>query len=126
MIQELLDYLNNRPRSPWDCLGKDNKSIQLTALFCNTDGEDFLILTDANIVHEVYKKKAGWKSDIVGQPNVLISMEDAAILPELECQYSAINWVAVEGDVSVTYTPFMARFQDRINAIIDMAYANLK
>ena len=126
MIQELLDYLNNRPRSPWDCLGENGKSKQLTTLFCDRE-DDFLILSPNNIVHEVYKKKAGyWKSDPIGQPSVLLSIEDAAILPELESQYGAINWVVVEGDVTAVYTPFTARFQDRINAIIDTTYANLK
>lgn len=128
MIDELIAYLN-KSRSPWDYLEDNLSSRQLTNTFCNFDDDDFLILNNG-IVYNIYKKKADygdyWKSEIIGQPNVLIEMRNAAILPELESRYSAINWVIVQGDITSTSTPFMAEFTERINMIISAAYANLK
>ena len=128
MIDELIAYLN-KSRSPWDYL-EDNLSKQLTEIFCNFDDDDFLILNNG-IVYNIYKKKADygdyWKSEIIGRPDVLLEMKNAAILPELESRYSAINWMVVEeGDITSVSTPFMTEFTDRINAIIDTTYANLK
>lgn len=102
-------------------------SKNLTELFCRfPENKNGFIALEKGIAYHVFRAEKKWDWDVIGQPNVLLNIKDAVILPELERQCAAINWVVVEGDVTGVSTPFMTRFANRINAIIDTTYVNLK
>jgi len=128
-ILDITNHLNsgNDDLHPIIKSGLLNK--ELTDLLLDPKDGDFIAL-DGKIAHLIYQTDGGecgvWESKPIGQPNVLIGINEVIILSELESQYSAINWVVVEGEVTAVTTPFQLHFWDRITIIIDTAYANLE
>ncbi|MCE2671921.1 MAG: hypothetical protein LW728_22560 [Microcystis sp. 49638_E5] len=129
-IQDLYDRITAAPKLPLcPSLYSSLYNEKLTEVFCHHEDGDFLIVYEKNC-YFFRKKGALWDWDIklIGRPEVII--EDEQIRDVLEEEIPDVNWVLVNIDFNDdecnSQTPFQSHFFDRINIIIDTAYANLK
>jgi len=130
-IQDLYDKIKSPENDGllWETLRESVLfSESLTETFCHTEDGDFLIVYGKNAYHFSHAEDKTWKISMVGRPEVLI--EDEQIRDTLEESIPDVSWVLINtnlnDDESNSWTPFQAHFFDRINIVIDTAYANLK
>ena len=132
-IQDLYDRITADPKLPLcpslQFANCTEYKKSLTEVFCHHEDGDFLIVYEKNCYF--FRKKGGlwdWDIKLIGRPEVIV--EDEQIRDVLEEEIPDVNWVLVNVDFNDdecnSQTPFQSHFFDRINIIINTAYANLK